>query len=143
MSTAAQHALLDEPGDSAAVLGTGDDYVRAGRAAIAQLDDQLEQGHERLTERAAAGAGAGELSDMREHLHILTLMRDRIAESIERVSQILLRARGEDDPRDVQAALQARRTRDRQVLLDGYDAARVQLVVPGFAAVAATYRTPG
>ena len=136
MARVARHAQLDTPGDAAAVLATGDEYVEAGRKAIAGLDTQLLERSARLQQASAAGASQGEVAAEREQLHLMTMLRDRIALSIERVSDMLR----ESDERSAQDARQVRRARDGQVLLEGYDALRAQLVVvPGLQRVAATY----
>lgn len=125
MATAARQGMLEGPASVAAVLATGDDYVRAGRAAMEQLDARIAGGSERLASLRATGAGSQSIAREAEQVELAAALRDRIAQSIERVTRALQRTdeagRGENDPRAV------RRARDRQVLHEGYAHAQATL----------------
>lgn len=142
MDEGLRHDPASGAGEAAAVLATGWQYVTQGERTVAQFDGQLSGRADRIERLKDAGAPADQIRFEQEQLDLFTKLRDRVAESVERVRKILAGKDGADDRVELERSREKRRI--EELLLEesrrrALDIMRVPEVQPVAAAVAAAY----
>ena len=133
-ATLAQAEAQGTPSErnATSILATGGDYLVAGQRAAEGLGQLIDRRQQKLDRLNAAGGDQQQIGFEREQIELLTKLRERIQESVERVRQILLeRSQSDDD------IVLRRRQRAQQAEQTLHDLQRQVEVPPPEAAVAA------
>lgn len=98
MAKAAEHGAPTDASSSAAVLATGDDFIKQATDTVKELGQSIEGHKSRIGDLEKSGGSGTAIQHEREQVHLLEALQERLRQSIQRISDIMShRDRGDDD----------------------------------------------